>query len=151
MVNIYLATVASLCLVIVGSSTLSSRVSKVQSVSNSPSQLMKFGNTFPITVKLPTPDISTARKYLSNPGYILESTWPQGCFKPLGEPGSYVIQMGNFNLPGVQSILPEIETKFTIDPNTGFIKMDSGHWAITGSGGDILKDSKFKNSFDIVS
>ena len=59
--------------------------------------------------------------------------------------------MGNFNLPGVSQINPEVETHFTLCSSTGLIKMKSGDWSLTGTSGELLKDSKFKNSFDIVS
>ena len=120
-------------------------------VVSSSSQLMKFGNTFPISVKLPTPEISIARKYLSNPSHLVESTWPEGNYKRLEQDGAYRLQMGSFYLPGVQNVLPEIETKFEVHPESGMITMKSGEWTIMGSGGGILKDSKFMNSFDIVS
>ena len=155
--SISIKLVVPLCMTVLISTIVSgvstSNVPKLkgQIASNPSSPLLTFGNTFPIAVSLPTPDVIMARKYLSDPNYIIETSWPSGTYKPMAVKGSYKLGMGTFSIPGIQTIIPEIDAYFSVDPETGFINMKSGEWSITGSGQGILNDSNFMNSFQIVS
>ena len=61
---------------------------------------------------------------------------------------TYIIQFPGILIPALETILPEIEVNFKTQNGTIF--MESGAWVLKSSTNEIIKDSRFMSSFDII-
>lgn len=118
-------------------------------------QVMTFGNRVDIQITLPTRDRTTALEYLQDESSLLESTWEKNKFQKIpatihstGQEKKYLLLFPRLVLPGVDAISPEIEVQFIYA--NGLIEMKSGNWTLRGDSGNILKDSRFLESFNIL-
>lgn len=86
-----------------------SRLTQLQMTSSaSEDDIMKFGNTMKIQVKLPCRDEDIARGFIANTDTLLSALWEQGKYSTIA-PSKYLLVMNSITLPGFNSITPEIE------------------------------------------
>lgn len=115
-------------------------------------EVMTFGNRVDIQLTLPSRDRSTVTDFLQDELALLDATWEKGKFTRLGSPSDnkkkYLLYFPKLVLPGVDTISPEIEVEFRYA--NGLIEMHSGNWTLRGDSGNVLKDSRFVESFNII-
>ncbi|KAJ1425689.1 hypothetical protein B484DRAFT_89170 [Ochromonadaceae sp. CCMP2298] len=109
-------------------------------------EILKFGSSMNIDIRLPTKDRSLVAQFLNDTEYIVESTWDKAKIKKLSA-NTYLLKFIAIPIPGVDIVTPEIEVKF--ENIEGVVVMKSGNWSLKGESGKILKDSGFMKSFDI--
>lgn len=113
-------------------------------------QVMTFGKRVDIQVALPSRDRLLVTEFLRDEMSLLSATWEKDKFTRITGPGSsrYLLFFPKLVLPGINTIAPEIEVEFRyID---GLVAMQSGNWTLRGDSGNVLKDSRFVESFKIV-
>lgn len=108
--------------------------------------IMTFGRRMEVDVLLPTRDQRLASAFLQKPEYIIQSTFEQDKFQQLTDE-KYLIKFLAIPIPGLDVVTPEIELDFVSEQ--GKVSMRSNGWTLRGQSGDVLKDSKFMQSFDI--
>jgi hypothetical protein len=109
--------------------------------------ILEFGNRFDIVVKMPTKDFALAERFLKDPTELVGGLWDKKKYT-LVDDGVFLLKMQEMSLPGIDSISPEMEVKFSNEDGTIF--MESGRWNLAGTS-KIIQDSRFMQSFKVVS
>jgi len=117
-------------------------------------EMMTFGKRVDIQITLPSRDHSTVAEFLQDEALLLDSTWEPSKYRRLSEsPASkdrkYLLLFPELVLPGVDTISPEVEVEFLHNKN-GLIEMKSGNWTLRGMAGNVVKDSRFMQTFNII-
>lgn len=74
-------------------------------------EVLSFGNTMKIQIKLPTRDINLANEFLNDPQYIVEQTWDRNRIKKITST-TFLLQFLAIPIPGIDVVTPEIEVIF---------------------------------------
>ena len=73
--------------------------------------LLSFGNTMKIQIKLPTRDLDLVNEFLNDPQYIVENTWDKNRIKKISSK-TFLLQFLAIPIPGIDVVTPEIEVNF---------------------------------------
>ena len=119
-----------------------------QSAALSVSENMSFGSKLDLAIRLPTRERAVAQSFIRDPHAILGATWDKDKFTRLSQ-STYLLRMAPFPMLGVDTIAPEIEVTLAYEETSSLIRMTSGNWALKGTNGGVLKDSRFVKSFTI--
>lgn len=114
-------------------------------------EVMSFGNRVDIQITLPSRDVDTVSAFLQDEARLLDATWEPTKYRVLPsqqDRRSYMLLFPELVLPGVDTISPEVEVQFQY--KEGCIRMTSGNWTLRGLSGNVLKDSRFVQTFNIV-
>ena len=115
---------------------------------------MTFGSRVNIQITLPSRDVGTVSEFLQDEERLLDATWEPSKYRRLPPSSSstsdkrYLLLFPELVLPGVDTISPEVEVQFQF--SNGVIEMKSGNWTLRGVSGNVLKDSRFVQTFNIV-
>lgn len=105
---------------------------------------LSFGNKMDIRVRLPTRDLGLAEGFMSCPHLIVETAYDHSRYTKVHE-GTYIIRFAQIPIPGIDTVIPEIEVDFLTRNSS--IQMQSKSCVLKG--GPIVRDTRFLQSFKI--